>query len=61
MEPIVELRGAELQHFLTLMSQAIVQDAGHTPVYSMHLAIDDGGIKVKVNGYTWSPAIGLIQ
>lgn len=27
-------------------------------IYSLRIAIDDGGVKFKVNGGTWSPAFG---
>lgn len=31
------------------------------PLSSLRFAIDDGGIKVKVNGGSWSPPIGKVE
>lgn len=59
MEPIVILTGEDLQCFLNMM-----EDAAHLAdtqgVRSIRFAID-GGLKVKVNGGTWSPPIGRID
>lgn len=30
-------------------------------IYSLRVAIDDGGVKFKLNGGTWSPAFGKLE
>jgi len=52
-----EITGAELDQLLDTIDYARSQPFG---IYKMSFA-DDGGAKVKINEYTWSPPMGTVK
>lgn len=62
MDPIIALQGEALQRFLDLMEQVIWQNQTSAfPVHTLRIAIDGGGVKVKVNEFTWTRPMGVVQ
>lgn len=55
MENIAILEGDDLKRFLEHVQSEI--DAGR--IYRMRFAVD-GGLKMKVNEYVWSPPYGKV-
>ena len=40
---------------------AIVKAITRNGVHSLRFSVDGGGIKIKVNGGTWSPPMGTVE
>lgn len=55
--PVVEITGAQLDYLLQRLSQAVALNGG---VATLSVCID-GGLKVKLDGGMWSPAIGKVR
>lgn len=59
MDEFVLLEGDDLKAFMGYMLRAL-GDGGDVCVRRLRLAVD-GGIKVKVNEYSWTPAYGEVK
>ena len=57
MDPVVLITDTELIEFLYLLR--LIINRHHTG--SLRFAIDEGGLKVKVNGGTWTYKYGVIE
>jgi hypothetical protein len=53
---IYEITGNDLRMFLGELGAQT--DPAKNGIHTVRVAIDDGTVKVKVNGYTWSPPLG---
>jgi hypothetical protein len=61
MEPIVRLEGPGLSMLVQSIANVENRINGGGGIYRMRFAIDDGGIKVKINEGVWSPPLGEIE
>jgi len=60
MKDIVVFKGAALDEFLKAMVR-LSQLSYPGDIYGLQFAIDEGGLKWKVNEYTWTPARGEMK
>jgi hypothetical protein len=49
---IVKLEGEQARYVVETLSIDLAS------IYSLRIALDEGGVKFKVNEQTWSPAFG---
>lgn len=57
MDPIVLVSAKDLTYLLSWLAWEKDQGGLHT----LRVAIDDGGVKFKVNSGTWSPPLGKVE
>lgn len=60
MGPIVRIEGPQLEMVLSTIKSS-EERIGRGGIYRMRFAIDDGGVKIKINEGVWSPPLGDIQ
>ncbi len=54
MDPIIKLDGVEVEHLIDALESTQL-------IHTLRFAIDDGGVKVKINWGMWSPPLGKVE
>lgn len=54
MDPIIKLEGSEMEQLIDELEATQL-------VHTLRFAIDDGGVKVKINSGMWSPPLGKVE
>lgn len=60
MGPIVRLEGPGLSMLIQSIANVENRISGGGGIYRLRFAIDEGGIKVKINEGIWTPPLGSI-